>query len=185
MSTREKSSDFLPQGWLLRGTLVLDSLHDRNPPSNAANRDRLRCGENQDLSWGCTSKGTLPRCQWPHLYSCWALHQQDQDCTGCGEVPKHQLTMALSCILCLSSVLFGLVLDIQEDSGLWKCVVSCLGCCLTSVYYWRAICRHHDENWGGFCCFCLKGESVQCSNKGSQCCLFHTHQTSGFFPNSN
>lgn len=31
---------------------------------------------------------------------------------------------------------------------------------------WRAICRPHDGNWGGgFCCFCLKGEGVQCSNQ--------------------
>lgn len=60
---------------------------------------------------------------------CWALHQQDpgagtalapnQGTCGCGEareVPhcraKHQHIKGLSCVLCLSSVLFGVVLDI-------------------------------------------------------------------------
>lgn len=173
MSTREQSSDFLPQGWLLRGTLVLDSLHDRNPPSNAADRDRegSGVGASRTCPGDAQARGHCPGASG---LSCarvlGSASAGPRAGARCGEVPKHQLTVGLSCFLCLSTVLLGLVLDIQEDSGLWSVlspawVVVCL-----LFTYWRAICRHHDEKWGGFCCFCLKGESVPCSNKGSQCC---------------
>lgn len=56
-------------------------------------------------------------------------------------------------------------------SGLWKYVLSCLGCYLTSSIYLMVItCRHHDENCCSVFCFHLKGKSGWCLSKVSQHC---------------
>lgn len=78
MSTREQSSDFLPQGWLLRGTLVLDSLHDRNPPSNAAETGKAQVWVQAGLVLGMHKQGDTAQVPVASpVLVCWALHQQD------------------------------------------------------------------------------------------------------------
>lgn len=104
-------------------------------PAMLQRQGRLRCGCKQDLSWGCTSKGTLPRCQWPLLCSCVGLcisRTQGWRWVWWGaKAPAHHGPELLPLLeQCAIGACF------RHSGGFWtmKCVVSCLGCCLSSVY---------------------------------------------------